>query len=631
MKLAKPAFNKDALLRFFVEHGEKLGVGLVGLVSLALAWGGISSLRAMRPSEEQQPEAIIKEAADASAHIEAVKIAPDDELTSEKGLAATVAQWLAPEVKPAPPRALFDKPLFAELARRSSPTIFPVEELRAVAGVAVVAAKPKAAADRPAAERTLNLDGPAPAPQKGGKPPRGGRGPAPPQPAPFQPSPEMMGFPQPGMEAPQVQGKIVPYVLVSGLIPVAKQQAEYNRRFGMASLRDPNLDAPHWNGFVIEKMEEIPGTEGRWKPVDMKSVVRRYSVEWAGLHPEPFLPQLTLAPDQEQRDRALTPLPFCSPLPQLADGEWGLKSLHPWFSDYLKRQAEEQKAAAEKLQREAEENTNVFAGGGPSSPFDGGFQPPGFNAGPDATGMMPPGGPDMAGMADPMKLGPEYRLFRFIDTDVKTGRKYRYRVRASCWNPNLNVPSRHLVDTADAKKQAIESDYSEATPPVYVPDGSKLLVQPLKKQELKRLKPGTVAVMILGEKPQAGALALRALLMEVGGIANVDPATNKKGDPRSRGDAITTDRVLLDYRGRLDDRAESRGNKASPPPEPLEMLFLRPDGGFDLVSAAESQHDLERYAPTLPAEGGAPTQAGPGQPQPGAEGAAFGNPFAPQK
>jgi hypothetical protein len=629
MKLAKPALNKDALLRFFVEHGEKVGVGLIGLMSLALAWGGISSLRAMRPSEEQQPQAIVKEAAEASAHIEAVKIAPDDELTSEKGLAATVAQWLTPEVKPAPPRALFDKPLFAELARRSSPTIFPVEDLRAVAGVAVVAAKPKAAADRTAADRALNLDGPSPTLPKTGKPPRGGRGPAPPQPLPGQPTPEMMGFPQPGMDMAPPQGKVVPYVLVTGLIPVAKQQAEYESRFSMASLRDPNLDTPHWNGFVIERMEEIPGAEGRWKPIDMKSLVRRYSAEWAALQSEPLLPQLTLGPEQEQRDRAIAPLPFCSPLPQLADGAWGLKSLHPWFSDYLNRQAEEQKAAAEKLRQEAEENTNVFAGGGPASPFDGGFQPPGFGSGPDAAGMMPPGGPDMAGMVDPAKVGPEYRLFRFIDMDVKTGRTYRYRVRASCWNPNLNVPSRHLADTADAKKPALESEFSGDTKAVVVPDGSTLLVQPLKKQELKRLKPGTVAVMILGEKPQAGSLALRNLLMEIGGIANVDPATNKKGDPRSRGDAIVTERVLIDYRGRLEDRAETRGGKPSPPPEPIEMLFLRPDGGFDVVSAADSQQDLDRYAQTLPAEGAAPAQP-PGQPQPGAD-PGFGNPFAPKK
>jgi len=235
----------------------------------------------------------------------------------------------------------------------------------------------------------------------------------------------------------------------------------------------------------------------------------------------------------------------------------------------------------------------------------------------------------MPDMVDPTKLGPEYRLFRFIDMDVKAGQSYRYRVKASCWNPNLNVPSRHLADNADAKKQALDSDFSAATSPVVVPDGSKLLVQPLKKQDLKRLKSGTVAVMILGEKPQAGSLALRSLLMEVGGLANVDPAATKKGDPRSRGDAIVTDRVLLDYRGRLEDRAETRGGKPSPPPEPLEMLFLRPDGGFDLVSAADSQQDLDRYAPTLPAEGGAPAQM-PGQPQPGAE-PGFGNPFAPSR
>lgn len=621
MKAPRIAFSKDALLTFLLQHGEKLIAAVVGLAACALALSGVSALRSMRPTAEQQPEAIIADAAVTAEHIEAVKIAPDDELTSEKGLAATVSQWLATKVVPPPAIVLFDKPLFAELARRSSPDILPIEELRAVAGVAVLAMKPRAVGNRPAPEKPLNLD--AARAEKPGKPPRGGRGrPVPPVP---QPPPDM-GMMPPGPEQSLPQGKIVPYVLVTGLIPIEKQQEEYARRFDTASFRDAMLDTPSWNGFQIEKTEVLPGTAEKWTPIDMKAVARRYSADWSGLSPEPFLPPLLLPAEQERRDPAVSPIPFCSPLPQLADGSWGLNALHPWFVAFLERSAAEQQAKLAADQETAAANTTVFGGAGQS--FDGGL-PPGFPGGPGMDSMMAPGMQGMPpGMEGQVAEGPEYRLFRFVDLAVVPGRTYRYRVKSVCWNPNLNVPSRHLVEASIAKQFTIESPASTATAPVAVQDGTRLLVQPTKKQDLKRLKTGMVPVLILGEKPNEGAWGLRSLLVEAGGIVNVDPLQNKRGDPRSKGDAIVTDRVLLDVRGKLEDRAEAKPGKPTPPPEPLEMIFLRPDGTFELASSAESQPDLDRYRSTLP-DAAAASGERPGQPSATGD-SPFGNPFAPK-
>ena len=622
MKAPRVAFNKDALLAFVLNHGEKVIAGIVGLAACALAWGGMTAVRTMRPTAEQQPQAIIADAATTAEHIEAVKIAPDDELTSEKGLAATVAQWLSPKIEPEPPRAVFNKPLFAELARRSSPDILPIEDLRAVAGVAVMAVKPKPIGDRPAPERPLNLD--ANNPPKPGKPPRGGGRGGPVQPV--QPvQPPDVGMMPPRNDPNAIQGKIVPYVLVTGLIPVDKQQKEYSRRFDNASLRDPVLDTPSWSSYRLEKTEVLPGTAEKWTPVDMKSVSRRYSGEWAGIQTEPLLPPLLLPPELERRDPAQTPLPFCIPMPQLAEGSWGFNALHPWFADFVQRDAAERAAKAEAEQENAAANTSVF-GGGTGTPLPGGFGPPGMAPGPDGPATMPVmPGPDGQGPS-----GPEYRMFRFVDLAVVPGRTYRYRVKTVCWNPNVNVPSRHLVDVAVAKQATLESPDSNATTPVIVPDAARMLVQPMKKQDLKRLKSGMVVTMILGEKPNTGSFALRSLLMEVGGIANVDPAQNKKGDARSRGDAIVTDRVLLDVRGKLEDRSETRTGKPTPPPEPLEMIFLRPDGTFEVASSADSQVDIERYLLTLPTDDAAANPGGVGQP-PAAGDSPFGNPFAPKK
>jgi hypothetical protein len=621
MKPPKVAINKDALLAFVLGHGEKVIAALVGVSACAMIWGGVSALRSMRPTSEQEPKAIIADAATTSEHIEAVKIAPDDELTSEKGLADTVAPWLSPKISPLPPLAVFNKPLFGELARRSSPDIFPIEDLRAVAGVAVMARKPKPVGDRPVADRPLNLD--ANNPPKPGKPPRGGPrgGPVPPPPPNMGPMP-----PQPDLNA--VQAKIVPYVIVTGLIPVAKQQEEYDRRFDTASFRDPVLDIPSWSNYRLEKTEVLPGTAEKWTPVDMKTVARRYASEWAGLQPEPLLLPFQLPPELERRDPTQSPLPFSIPMPQLADSSWGLNAMHPWVTEYLQQDAVARKAQAEADREKAEANTNVFGGATGMSP-SGGFGPPGMPGMPGMP-MSPDGVSMMPGADGQMAKGPEYRLFRFIDLAVVPGRTYRYRVKTVCWNPNLNVPSRHLVDAAIAKETTLESPASNATAPIVVPDGSRMLVQPMKKQDLKRLKPGMVFTMILGEKPSADSFALRSLVMEVGGIANVDPAQNKRGDARSRGDAIATDRVLLDVRGKLEDRAETRTGKPTPPPEPLEMIFLRPDGTFEVASSADSQPDLDRYQFTLPSDDAGIAPGVPGQP-PGTGDSPFGNPFAPKK
>jgi hypothetical protein len=44
------------------------------------------------------------------------------------------------------------------------------------------------------------------------------------------------------------------------------------------------------------------------------------------------------------------------------------------------------------------------------------------------------------------------------------------------------------------------------------------------------------------------------------------------------------------------------------------MIFLRPDGTFEVASVPDSQMQLERYRGTLPREGGDPAAAAGAQP-----------------
>ena len=113
MKKPRIALNKDAILGFFVKHGEKLIAGLFGLFACTLAWGGVEALRSMRPTQEQRPESIVEQSKSTDTHIDSVKIAPDDELTSEKGLSAKVSPWLGVKIDQASRPLGLDKPLFA--------------------------------------------------------------------------------------------------------------------------------------------------------------------------------------------------------------------------------------------------------------------------------------------------------------------------------------------------------------------------------------------------------------------------------------------------------------------------------------------------------------------------------------
>ena len=197
-------------------------------------------------------------------------------------------------------------------------------------------------------------------------------------------------------------------------------------------------------------------------------------------------------------------------------------------------------------------------------------------------------------------VGLDFRLFRFVDTTVEPGKTYRYRVRLSLWNPNHDLAPKYLVDAALAKDVMLPSAPSNVTEPVTVPGTTALLVRGLRKAESKRFKAGAVEVLVLDKGADTGNYALRSLVTEPGGLINVDNRLNKPGDLRVRGEDVATDAVLVDVRGRQDDRAEVRGAKGSSPPEPLEMLFLRPDGTFTVATAAESQPRIDRYIGTLP-------------------------------
>jgi hypothetical protein len=230
MKRAGVAGSPAAIGGLLVNHGEKLAFGLLAAFALTLAWWGIAAVRSESVRSDQTPAAIRSLAAAAEENIERVPKPPDGSLPNWKPLGPAIDPWRPGRVQltdAPPPRAFLNRPLMAELTKRTKPAVFPLEDLQAVAGIAVLP-------DSQARRDPVNPGVPPPRPDLPPRPDeedsrrRPGRGR--PQPDRDQPAAGMFGLegnPGPALAEPQQPGRVTPFVVVTGLIPAAKQQQEY--------------------------------------------------------------------------------------------------------------------------------------------------------------------------------------------------------------------------------------------------------------------------------------------------------------------------------------------------------------------------------------------------------------------
>ncbi len=702
--MKKPSINlsKESIVDFFLNHGEKLVVGLFGALACTLVWGGIDAVRTKPAKREQLPTVIVEHAGRTMKHIADSK-GPPAETTKRPSLAKLVEPWRENVVAaPAVPR-IFNTPLSDEKAKRSAPEVLPLVDLRVRPGWAVIAVAqdpnqgmmmgmPDTKENDDGKEKDKNKKkqkkGADPGDAAGGTPPgsqRTGRskfqmgGPM----GPMGPGGPMMGGEGSSMLpfAQQVMpGKIIPYCLVTALVPANAQQEAFMRAFASSGLQT-QADIPLWSDYRIERAEVPAGTpadaELTWTRLDLNKVAKA-AEDWNGIQPEIAPPDLQLDPSQivPMDENAVQVVPYVFPLPRLAGDPWGTESLHPWVVEQLrKRQIEQEKWEALALE-EAEQasKTNILGGpgagsGAPMGPGAGmgsgmgrGMMPPGGSRGMMPPGMMPggpmgrgagggdsdgqptggtgsrgmrmppsgmssrmggPGGmmpPGMGpggmmgggmggmtgggeggvgmgmGMGMEMKL-PEYRMFRFVDTTVEPGKTYRYRVQISVRNPNYGLPAQYLSQADLADKPILAAKKSEASPLAHVPDKTGLLVRALRKGEARKSKTG-YEVLVLAENPETGNYALKSLTTELGAFANFDKK-QAKGPDAKNAESVTTNSLLVDARGRMEDGDTKKGGAVGPS-EPLELLFLREDGTFSVASAVDSQRDYERYAQTLP-------------------------------
>lgn len=704
MKKPGLSMNPAALAGFFISHGEKLILALVGVLALLMIWWGIDAVRSQAAGEARSPRAVANLATQAAANIETTTKVPADRLADRRPLAALLDPWRPQQVKIAAApagRSPLARPLTSELTKRTKPDVFPMEDLRAVAGIAVLpdAAREPGAGAPPSPRPDVGAAEPARGRDRRGR--AGDRD--------REAEGSLFGIQGGGsLEAPQApavkplpDGRITPFVVVTGLIPAARQKAEYERRFGATSYRDPQRDSPRWAVYLVERARVVPGGSPRWERMEITDVERA----------DPGGGRIGIAPPSGDADREPERLPqgfflqpdeaeigYAAALPKRIDESWGTTGMHPWFIPRLAellekpgeaaapdaatielgRLLEDPEALANKLvrlegvvldaepQRQQDVELYKFAVRSPDGAratgsgmigvtrdpvfaiserwgkqltvdgttdkartcnlrvrvdlmgktpvariltlelldADGGVDDTRTEPSPEPVqgvpGFEPAGGGFAAGPAGAGLSSPpaDNRLFRFVDTKVKPGETYRYRVKFALRNPNVGLAPRHLVDPAAAKGEFLVSEYSPETPPVRVPEPTVVLARTIDRDTARkmRLRGDALEVMVLAPSAKTGNFSLRSTITEVGGLANVDMGLNRAGDTRFFGEPIETDRILLDARGSQEDRKDIR---ASEPPEPLEMLVLEPDGSFEIVSAADSERQIRRYGQTL--------------------------------
>jgi hypothetical protein len=704
-----PSFSPAAAGSFFINHGEKVVVALFGVFALLMMWWGVSATQSHGVDRTRTPDAIEGLARQASASMERSGSVREGLVPPVRPMAPRVDPWRPQQVKlaDAPSRALlFDRPMYSELTKRTKPEVFPMADLRAVAGVAVFAdqaADPRGVRPRP---QQPVVQPPQP-PQPPSTPPRGTSR----RPGRTTDQPEESGHgigmgmgmdPMIAEVLPDEEvgpGRIAPFVVVTGLVPAGKQKAEFESRYANVSFRDPRRDTPRWTDYIVERTRVVPGAAPRWERLRLMNVSRFDAAPGAPpaavgqggphLHSENLPAGFFLQPGE-------TEIEYAAALPARVDGPWGEESLHPWFipeirellekgseqpgeedavptigledlvtkpAKYLGKQVRLTGVVLEtdsKVQKSArlhrfgvrsadgalatefgiigESEKPVFA---TSEQYGGRLafdltKPRTCNLliRVDPVGRTPVArlleiefvdddgeivdtrkdpAPEPVQLADNPNQGggglvqqqpgvgvelAANRLFRFVDLGVVPGAEYRYRVRFAIRNPNVNLAPQHVADVAITKGDFLLADYSPETPAVRVPDTTRILARSIPRDAARKLKVrgDNVELIVMAKSDENGNYALRSVVTPPGGSANVDPSLNRPAAKLHFGQPVTTDRLLLDVRGGQEDRPPTRSQQ---PAEPLEMLLLRPDGEYDIVTAADSERFIRKYRSTL--------------------------------
>jgi hypothetical protein len=401
----KSKLDTKAIKQFFIDHTEKIAIGAVGLLFLYFTYSAVTMQ--VNDSYKKEPKNLTDAVQAATRTMVAGPSTKTPAIeTPINAYAKDIERFKEPED---PKKHGFVERILpgviAQQNPRGTPKVIPVEELRAVAG-------------------------------------RGAFG---------------------GESSNSAVGQR--WVLVTGLVPYAKQLAEFKDKFDGTSFQGEH-DTPEYAGFLVQRAEVTSGATGEpnWDKAvtfcSQKYLDAQIS-KWTGT-------------TQEIVEARFVYGGLTSPLPPRAIGEWGDEAAHPEAIKVLPPEEKDQVLGGGQVQGAAgtrpggrgQQPMMPPRTGGRGSRYGGGERrgaitpeggrggaPRGDQGGDDIFGGKPEAAKEEA-VSKPADEAP-YFLLRYYDFDVEPGKQYVYRVYLLLRNPNDGVPENVLSEPLQASQHLV--------------------------------------------------------------------------------------------------------------------------------------------------------------------------------
>jgi hypothetical protein len=532
----KVKFDLASVKSWLFEHGEKVAFGLMVVVFLLFSY---SAAQREVLDDSKQPDKLKSVADRVTSHVASSPWKADN---PEVQLVNYQARAKRDEVRPEDfaITEVWNRPIVEAKGKREDPEIFNAEQIQVSAGTAPFAFKGAAAAG--AGQGTT-----APA-----RPTRG------------QSSDSSRGF------APSGNSKLEPqsWVVITALVPVEKQAAEYERVFSQSQGGNPQRDTPKYLGKIVERAEFDPKQPDK--------------LDWQPLKPLPQWEQRWEGTMSEMVDARYIEPVLADPLGPKVGEDWPQDLVgHPSLAVTAVNATAKAAPAATASEGEgaaAAENTLT----------------PERAAEPAA-----PAAPAARPMA--ASTGVAHKLLRIFDYSVKPGRKYRYRLKLALENPNFGLHPRFLKNPGapeSKESKRFAKQWSEPTPVVTVPEGFGVLAgsveaarEPWAKLLLTAIKPdGVVAAAEV--RVQRGSVANKREKVEA-----IDPR-DQSSQPMTEVDFKSRMVVVDIFGGKLVSGPRRRTN--SPISAPGEVLLLDAGGNLIVHNDLEDLDDYEFRLPPKP-------------------------------
>jgi len=512
----KAKLDVASIKNWIFEHGEKVAFGFMVVVFLLFV---VSGFRRESMDAAKQPDKLQELAGKATSHVQ-------NSVWDEKNAGVQVvnfeerAKLDKVSLDGFPLASVLNPPVIDPKGKREDPKILNPEDIRLAAGVGPFALK--------GAEDAANNARPGAAPAIGGgaKVARGGVRP--------------------------VAGSLLKsqaWAMITALVPVDKQNQEFDRVFSNAIGQSPERDTPHYAGVIVERAEITNGKADdlKWEPLAPSDP---FEAQWQEVVEDPV--------PQKLRDPILT-----RPLGPLVGSSWGSVIVHPKL---IVAEAPDPKVA---------------------------MRPAG--AAPPASAPAHPPAADAPGRA---RDAVEYKLLRVFDYTVQPMHRYRYRVKLQLQNPNYKLAASVLKrpdNPSNAQEVRAADEWTISPGTLMIPSGYDVLAAGV---EAKAAEP-TANLLLTGY--ENGIPAATTAKLYRGSLANKKESKVKATDPTNQHvisiDEVDfkTSMVVVDIYGGRNISLPKR--RESPIAAPGEVLLLDANGNLVVHNDLEDHQAVEQRKP----------------------------------